>query len=418
MGTLADSLFNLLMGWVRALVNAIWALFTTDHTTLLEFLGKNWVLIVVVILAAGLAIDWLVWLIRWQPYHLWARRARRFLRLPEPEREEKRKKRAPSGDETQKMPVAYAREDSGAPEEEEEEERWLPLQQPQMDERQAQEVMQRAQSVPDEELGAYPGMRYGAKAAEGMAETQRYSAVRAEGPGAAEVERRRAEIDAWQQQMQEEARQKAEAEQQRVAQQKAYEAEQQRIAQQKAYEAEQRRIAQQKAYEAEQQRVAQQKAYEEAQRQKAQAEYQRQLAEYERQKAQYEQDMARYRQEKAAYDAEMARRAAQSDEAAQTDAQNAPRRRRAPQQKPRTYSDYVSGETVERLPDPPQWPQVQQAAEAAKKPKKGLVSRVAKMMEEDDGNEIAGINALPPRVSKDEAYHPAKTPQKNGKRKR
>ena len=390
MGTLADSLFNLLMGWVRALVNAIWALFTTDHTTLLEFLGKNWVLIVVVILAAGLAIDWLVWLIRWQPYHLWARRARRFLRMPEPEQEEKRKKRAPSGDETQKMPAAYAQADSDAPEEEEEQ--WLPLQQPQMDERQAQEVMQRAQSVPDEELGAYPGMRYGAKAAEGMAETQRYSAVRAEGPGAAEVERRRAEIDAWQQQMQEEARQKAEAEQQRIAQQKAYEAEQQRITQQKAYE--------------------------EAQRQKAQAEYQRQLAEYERQKAQYEQDMARYQQEKAAYDAEMARRAAQSDEAAQTDAQTAPRRRRAPQQKPRTYSDYVSGETVERLPDPPQWPQVQQAAEAAKKPKKGLVSRVAKMMEEDDGNEIAGINALPPRVSKDEAYHPAKTPQKNGKRKR
>ena len=416
MGTLADSLFNLLMGWVRALVNAIWALFTTDHTTLLEFLGKNWVLIVVVILAAGLAIDWLVWLIRWQPYHLWARRARRFLRMPEPEQEEKRKKRAPSGDETQKMPAAYAQTDSGAPEEEEEQ--WLPLQQPQMDERQAQEVMQRAQSVPDEELGAYPGMRYGAKAAEGMAETQRYSAVRAEGPGAAEVERRRAEIDAWQQQMQEEARQKAEAERQRIAQQKAYEAEQQRIAQQKAYEAEQQRIAQQKAYEAEQQRIAQQKAYEEAQRQKAQAEYQRQLAEYERQKAQYEQDMARYRQEKAAYDAEMARRAAQSDETVQTDAQTAPRRRRAPQQKPRTYSDYVSGETVERLPDPPQWPQVQQAAEAAKKPKKGLVSRVAKMMEEDDGNEIAGINALPPRVSKDEAYHPAKTPQKNGKRKR
>ena len=429
MGTLADSLFNLLMGWVRALVNAIWALFTTDHTTLLEFLGKNWVLIVVVILAAGLAIDWLVWLIRWQPYHLWARRARRFLRMPEPEQDERRKKRASGGEETQKMPAAYARADSDVPEEEEEE-RWLPLQQPQMDERQAQEVMQRAQSVPDEELGAYPGMRYGAKAAEGMAETQRYSAVRAEGPGAAEVERRRAEIDAWQQQMREEARQKAEAEQQRiaqrkayeaeqqrVAQQKAYEAEQQRVAQQKAYEAEQQRIAQQKAYEAEQQRIAQQKAYEEAQRQKAQAEYQRQLAEYERQKAQYEQDMARYRQEKAAYDAEMARRAAQSDEAAQTDAQNAPRRRRAPQQKPRTYSDYVSGETVERLPDPPQWPQVQQAAEAAKKPKKGLVSRVAKMMEEDDGNEIAGINALPPRVSKDEAYHPAKTPQKNGKRK-
>ena len=419
MGTLADSLFNVLMSWVRALVNSLWALFTTDHTTVLEFLGKNWIWIVAVILAAGLVIDWLVWLIRWQPYHLWAKRARRFLRMPEPEEEESPKKRAEGGEETRKMPAAYEPEaDEAAFSAPEEEEQWLPLQQPQVDERQAQEVLQRAQSVPDEELGAYPGMRYGVKAGEGMADTQRYSAVRAEGPGAAEVERRRAEIDAWQQQMQEEARQKAEAERQRIAQQKAYEAEQQRIAQQKAYEAEQQRVAQQKAYEAEQQRVAQQKAYEEAQRQKAQAEYQRQLAEYERQKAQYEQDMARYRQEKAAYDAEMARRAAQSDEAAQTDAQIAPRRRRAPQQKPRTYSDYVSGETVERLPDPPQWPQVQQAAEAAKKPKKGLMSRVAKMMEEDDDNEIAGINALPPRVSKDEAYHPAKTPQKNGKRKR
>ena len=94
MGTLADSLFNLLMGWVRALVNAIWALFTTDHTTLLEFLGKNWVLIVVVILAAGLAIDWLVWLIRWQPYHLWARRARRFCACPSRSRRKSAKARA------------------------------------------------------------------------------------------------------------------------------------------------------------------------------------------------------------------------------------------------------------------------------------------------------------------------------------
>ena len=410
MGTLADSLFNVLMGWVRALVNGIWALFTTDHTTLLEFLGKNWIMIVVVILAAGLAIDWLVWLIRWRPYHLWAKRARRFLHLPEPEEEEtgRRKKRPETGEATQKVQTVEAPEEDAF----EDEEQWLPLQQPQVDERQAQEVLQRAQSVPDEELGAYPGMRYGAKAGEGMADTQRYSAVRAEGPGAAEVERRRAEIDAWQQQMAEEARQKAEAER------AAREAEQRRIAEQKAYEEQQRRIAQQKAYEAEQQRVAQQKACEEAQRRQAQEEYQRQLAEYERQKAQYEQDMARYRQEKAAYDAEMARRAAQTDEAAQADAENAPRRRRAVQQKPRTYSDYVSGEAVEQLPDPPQWPQVQQAAEAAKKPKKGIMSRVAKMMEEDEGSEVSGIHALPPRVSKDEAYRPAKNPQKSGKRKR
>ena len=425
MGTLADSLFNVLMSWVRALVNSLWALFTTDHTTLLEFLGKNWIWIVAVILAAGLVIDWLVWLIRWQPYHLWARRARRFLHMPEPEEEEKggHKKRAADDGMTQDAQHAQDMSEEVF-EDEQPEEQWLPLERPQVDERQTQEVLQRAQSVPDEELGAYPGMRYGAKAGErdDMANTQRYSAVHAEGPGAAEVERRRAEIAAWQQQMAEEARQKAEAERaareaerQRIAEQKAREEEQRRIARQKAYEAEQQRIAQQKAYEEEQRRIAEQKAYEAEQQRLAQEEYQRRMAEYERQKAQYELDLARYQQEKAAYDAEMARQAAQN-EAVQPETEGAPRRRRAARQKPKTYSDYVSGETVEQLPDPPQWPQVQQAAEQAKKPKKSIMSRVAKMMEEDETSEIAGINALPPRVSKDEAYRPAKTPQKTGRR--
>ena len=63
-------------------------------------------------------------------------------------------------------------------------------------------------------------------------------------------------------------------------------------------------------------------------------------------------------------------------------------------------------------------PQVQQAAEEAKKPKKGIMSRMAKMMEDDDDHEISGINALPPRVSRDEAYRPAKKPTPSGKRKR
>ena len=63
-------------------------------------------------------------------------------------------------------------------------------------------------------------------------------------------------------------------------------------------------------------------------------------------------------------------------------------------------------------------PQVQQAAEEAKKPKKSIMSRMAKMMEDDDDHEISGINALPPRVSRDEAYRPAKKPTPSGKSKR
>ena len=65
MGTFADSLFTVLMGWVRGLVNAIWALFTSDHTTVLEFFGRNWLAIAAVIIGAGLVIDWMIWLLRW-----------------------------------------------------------------------------------------------------------------------------------------------------------------------------------------------------------------------------------------------------------------------------------------------------------------------------------------------------------------
>ncbi len=423
MGTLADSLFNVLMSWVRALVNSIWALFTTDHMTLLEFLGKNWVMLVVIMLAAGLVMDWLVWLVRWKPYHLWARRVRRFLHLPSPEEEEEEERKQRK--KAKRQPSAPVEEEQW---DESDEEQWLPLEQPRLDARQEQEVMRQAESVPDAELGAYPGMKYGAQAAprENMESTQRYAAVHSEGPGAAEVERRKAEIAAWQLQMQEEARQKAEAEraareeeQRRIAAQKAYEEEQRRIAAQKAYEEEQRRAATQKACEEEQRRIAAQKAYEDEQARLAQEEYQRQMAEYERQKAQYEQDMARYRQEKAAYDAQMAQQSQQN-----TAETTSVRRRRAPQ-RPMTYSDYVSGETVENLPAPPRWPQVQQAAEqtrtAAEKPAKakkqgGLMGHVAKLIEEEDENDVSGIASLPPRVDVHDAYRPAKTPQKTGKR--
>ena len=397
MGTLADSLFNVLMSWVRALVNSIWALFTTDHMTLLEFLGKNWVMLVVIMLAAGLVMDWLVWLVRWKPYHLWARRVRRFLHLPSPEEEEEEERKQRK--KAKRQPSAPVEEEQW---DESDEEQWLPLEQPRLDARQEREVMRQAESVPDAELGAYPGMKYGAQAAprENMESTQRYAAVHSEGPGAAEVERRKAEIAAWQLQMQEEARQKAEAER------AAREEEQRRIDAQKAYEEEQRRIATQKAYEDEQARLAQE-------------EYQRQMAEYERQKAQYEQDMARYRQEKAAYDAQMAQQSQQN-----TAETTSVRRRRAPQ-RPMTYSDYVSGETVENLPDPPRWPQVQQAAEqtratteksAKAKKQGGLMGRMAKLIEEEDENDVSGIASLPPRVNVHDAYRPAKTPQKTRKR--
>ena len=183
MGTLADSLFSVLMSWVRALVDGIWALFSSEHTTVLAFLGKNWLWIALVLIACGLVIDWIIWLLRWQPYHLWAQRARRLLHIeaPEDEEEEDATARARAAVMPKKRDAMPEMEDTEAAQE-------VPLY---LDEQDEQMAMARAQSAPDEY--AYPGMRYDSAAQQEMDSTQRYGAVTQEGPGAAEVARRRAE---------------------------------------------------------------------------------------------------------------------------------------------------------------------------------------------------------------------------------
>ena len=420
MGTLADSLFNVLMSWVRALVNSIWALFTTDHMTLLEFLGKNWVMLVVIMLAAGLVMDWLVWLVRWKPYHLWARRVRRFLHLPSPEEEEeeerkqrKKAKRQPSA------PVEEAQWD------ESDEEQWLPLEQPRLDARQEQEVMRQAESVPDAELGAYPGMKYGAQAAprESMESTQRYAAVHSEGPGAAEVERRKAEIAAWQLQMQEEARQKAEAER------AAREEEQRRIAAQKASEGNcraeslRRGAAQSRRAESLRGGAASESPRRKPTRTNRHGSLRKNIRGRWLNTSGRRRSMSRIWLVIVRKKRRMTRK--WHSRVSRMQRKRLPHAAAARPQRPMTYSDYVSGETVENLPDPPRWPQVQQAAEqtrtAAEKPAKakkqgGLMGHVAKLIEEEDENNVSGIASLPPRVDVHDAYRPAKTPQKTRKR--
>ena len=389
MGTFADSLFTVLMSWVRGLVNGIWALFTSDHTTLLEFLGKNWMVLAAVMIGAGLVIDWVIWLLRWQPYHLWAQRARRLLRIEEPEEEEAPPAKAHAA-------VMPRRKTQAQLDQTMEIEPFVPMSAP-IDESQEEEILEQASNVPDEY--AYPGMRYDSPAPEEMGSTQRYGAVTQEGPGAAEVRMRKAEIEAWQLQMQEEARARAEAER---LQREAYEVEQARLAKE-AYEAEQARLAQ--------------------------AEYERQMAEYERQKAQYERDLAEYERQKAEYEAELARQAAMQETAAEIEPQQWPeetiepemasvhRRRRGMN---RTYDDHAAEAIVDTLTEETQLSQMDEETNAA--PEKTvkhhkLLDRMAKMIEAED-EQLSGIRKLPPRVNMQDAYMPAAAPRKPGRRSR
>lgn len=433
MGVLTDSLFSALMSWVRALVSAIWALFGAERTTALEFLAKNWIGVAAVIIAAGLVMDWLIWLIRWQPYHIWAQRVRRLLRIAPPE--EETEEYAQQDEEAAALAAYEAFDDAYMPPQaagdDEEYGQWLPLENPVVDEEDARQVMNAAEQVPDEALGQYPGMRYDSSAAERdhLSSTRPFAAIHQEGPGAAEVSRRRAEIDAWQKQMQEEARARAEAERaDREAEAARIRAEREAQAAREAYEAEQARLAQE-AYEAEQARLAQE-AYEAEQARLAQEAYERELEEYEKKRAQYERDMEAYNRQLAEYEASLAAQQAQEDAPAQTDlttefAQENPqpaasrRRRRAV-----TYSDMVEGEPVEELPQAPEWTQPpaacaqhsarEEAVQEEKKPAKRsmLRSGVAKMaqMMEAETADVTGIASLPPRVDRNAAYRPAKRP--------
>ena len=93
------------------------------------------------------------------------------------------------------------------------------------------------------------------------------------------------------------------------------------------------------------------------------------------------------------------------------------------------YSEYAPDEAVSELPDAPQWPQIDpetvkmkpvsaKAARKANEKKSGLMSRMTRIIEGEEEEELASLHALPPRVDPHEAYRPAKEarPQKKAAR--
>lgn len=72
MGSFSNTVFSILLGWIQVLVSMIWSAFTAEGgTSVLQFIGNNWILITVILCAVGLAADFTVYLFRWQPYKVW-----------------------------------------------------------------------------------------------------------------------------------------------------------------------------------------------------------------------------------------------------------------------------------------------------------------------------------------------------------
>ena len=73
MGTISNSLFQTLMGWIRALTSDVWATVNSpESATLTRWIGNNWIGLAVGLCVVGLLIDLIVYLFRWQPLRVWA----------------------------------------------------------------------------------------------------------------------------------------------------------------------------------------------------------------------------------------------------------------------------------------------------------------------------------------------------------
>ena len=80
MNGFANAILTLLLGWLRSLFDALWALLGSDGGgSLLSFLRAQWKLVFLVLCVGRYVLDRVIYFIRWRPDYLWSarRQARR-----------------------------------------------------------------------------------------------------------------------------------------------------------------------------------------------------------------------------------------------------------------------------------------------------------------------------------------------------
>ncbi|QUA53942.1 hypothetical protein [Aristaeella lactis] len=72
MGSLANSIFRLMLGWIQGIAAALWSAFTSEKGgSVFAWFGKHWIPIAIVLCVIGLVSDLCVYLVRWKPFRRW-----------------------------------------------------------------------------------------------------------------------------------------------------------------------------------------------------------------------------------------------------------------------------------------------------------------------------------------------------------
>ena len=72
-----NAIVNAMLGWLRGMANWVLRLFNlSGGRSPLEFLANHWKGILIALLIIGVALDLIVWLVRWRPHWVWFRKKR------------------------------------------------------------------------------------------------------------------------------------------------------------------------------------------------------------------------------------------------------------------------------------------------------------------------------------------------------
>ena len=72
-----NAIVDTMLGWLKGLASWVLRLFNLSAGgSPLKFLANNWLHILIILLIAGVAVDLIIWLIRWRPHWVWFRKKR------------------------------------------------------------------------------------------------------------------------------------------------------------------------------------------------------------------------------------------------------------------------------------------------------------------------------------------------------
>ncbi|MBP3637813.1 MAG: hypothetical protein J6K13_09700 [Clostridia bacterium] len=79
MGSFANSMFSVLLGWIRTASGWVWdTIIVGEDGGLIGWIGENWLGLIIALCVICMAVDAVIHLLRWRPYKVWASFFRRL----------------------------------------------------------------------------------------------------------------------------------------------------------------------------------------------------------------------------------------------------------------------------------------------------------------------------------------------------